>query len=73
MSGIVYRALDMVNGKSYIGQTWNTLDVRKQQHENVKRKKSHPFYDSIKKHGVSSLIWSVLKEIRKVSLYEQKV
>ena len=58
---IIYKAVNKLNGKIYIGQTQHTLDERKSQH--VKKAhggvKTH-FYDAIRKYGDDAFEWSVV-------------
>lgn len=62
---IVYRSTNMNNGKSYIGQTKNSLFHRKRQHEYTAkhhRYKRHPFYDAINHYGSDAFEWCILCE-----------
>lgn len=61
--GIVYKAINLSNGKCYIGQTVKTLYRRKIEHKsNVKRNKNYYFYNGIKKYGWNNFEWSVVCE-----------
>jgi len=53
---IIYKALNKVNGKIYIGQTIRSLDFRIEEHL---RKKSH-FSNALKKYGLQSFEFSVI-------------
>ncbi len=55
--GIIYRAFNTLNGKSYIGQTINSLAVRRKQHEARKRSL---LAKAIKKYSKSSFEWSIV-------------
>jgi group I intron endonuclease len=59
-SWLVYRAVNSVNGKFYIGHTRN-LERRKSAHHNDARSGSRfPFHAAIRKHGWESFEFSVL-------------
>lgn len=60
---VIYKALNIINGKAYIGQTKKTLEKRKQKHRyDMKRLKNVYFYRALRKHGWSNFEWSVLEE-----------
>jgi group I intron endonuclease len=56
---IIYKAQNKITQKVYIGKTIKTLNERKKSHLNKSKMgvKSH-FYDSIRKYGEESFIWS---------------
>ena len=58
---IIYKALNKINSKCYIGQTVNSLDKRIRNHIYCayKRLKS-PLHSAIKKYGIQSFEWSVI-------------
>jgi group I intron endonuclease len=61
--GIVYRAINITNGKSYIGQTIFPLDKRKSEHEYMSTyytKTKIAFYYAIRKYGVDNFKWEVI-------------
>lgn len=63
MRYIIYKALNTINGKSYIGLTTRTLHQRKYQHEWISaRKPQSHFHKALIKHGFDSWQWSVLEE-----------
>ncbi len=62
--GIIYLAINLVNGKFYVGQTINSLEVRKKKHKsqafsNSKKPKFY-FQKAILKHGFEQFEWYVL-------------
>lgn len=60
---LIYRAINTINGKSYIGLTTLTLSQRKHQHWLNSRKKSHatyPIYLAIAKYGWDAFEWQEL-------------
>jgi group I intron endonuclease len=61
--GIIYKATNIVNQKVYIGQTVQTLDKRKSQHERMS--KNNPkfyFHGAILKYGADNFIWEKVFE-----------
>ena len=59
--GIVYKATNKVNGKSYIGQTVQSLSQRKASHKcNAKNGIQCYFYNAIRKYGFDLFDWEVL-------------
>ena len=63
--GIIYCAHCIVNDKKYIGQTINTLNIRKNKHKNasMRSKKRNKFYSAIKKYGINNFIWGIIEEV----------
>lgn len=57
MNGLIYHAFDTSNGKSYVGQTASTLEVRKKEHLGSKARL--PFANALRKRS-DSFEWSVL-------------
>lgn len=62
---ILYMATNLVNGKRYIGQTWQTLANRKSKHisDSLSGREKCYFNLAIVKHGKQNFIW---KEIDRV-------
>lgn len=62
--GLVYRALNRINNKSYIGQTIGTIEKRKEEHHTLARNPLHknhgPFHKALRKYGFESFEWEVL-------------
>lgn len=59
MYGIIYKAINIIDGKRYIGQTIKTLEQRKKAHLSA-AKKDNPelfFHKAIKKYGENTFIW----------------
>ena len=58
---IVYKAVNKINGKIYVGQTCKTLDERKSVHFKKARGgvRTH-FYDAIRKYGEDAFEFSVI-------------
>lgn len=60
--GIIYKATNKVNGKSYIGQTVKPLKSRITEHRSAARyyRDGCHFHNSIRKYGIESFVWEVL-------------
>lgn len=59
--GIVYCALNIVNGKRYIGQTTRDLDKRKKEHISLSKNGSKfAFHLAINKYGEDVFEWSII-------------
>ena len=60
---IIYKVINIINNKIYIGQTIHSLNIRKSQHE-----RSHEygyktaFSNAIKKYGKENFIWEIIYE-----------
>lgn len=63
----VYRILNNINGKSYIGQSWN-IEQRWYRHKSNKNPTSKHLYASIKKYGNQNFKFEVLKELHESCL-----
>lgn len=60
---IIYKAVNIINGKSYIGQTVQLLNKRKSKHFYDSKKISNLiFHNAIRKHGWNNFTWAVLCE-----------
>jgi len=57
----IYKATNIITGKSYIGYSSNWLS-RKRQHKHIANtnKKNYLFYNSLNKHGFESFVWDIL-------------
>ena len=63
MNGIIYKATNSINGKSYIGLTTGTLNNRKKRHEYDARHTPNTrnvFHRALNKHGKEIFKWSVI-------------
>jgi group I intron endonuclease len=59
---LIYRAINTVNGKSYIGKTEKTLERRRDLHVTASKQKSQfAFHKAIAKYGVDAFEWHVLE------------
>lgn len=64
---IVYKAINNVNGKLYIGYTTKTLEERIKMHLNKSKNKNnkHYFYlfkEAIRKYGIENFTWDILAD-----------
>lgn len=62
---LIYKVTNLVNQKVYIGQTINTLDVRKAQHQRDCNRINYVdnyFHNALRKYGFESFTWEVLEE-----------
>ena len=58
-SGVIYKAVNKINGKVYVGQTVNPVSVRIRQHFN---RPDHPFGVALRKYGLCGFDIRVLEE-----------
>ena len=59
---LIYRAVNTVNGKSYIGKTEKTLEVRRDLHiATAKQQSQFAFHRAIVKYGIDAFEWHVLE------------
>lgn len=60
---IVYRAVNKVNGHTYIGFTSKAINVRRNQHHaDARRGLKTPLHCAIRKHGEDAFEWEILCE-----------
>ena len=59
---IIYRALNKINNKSYIGYSTQDLKKRMREHLNASKLYDIKFYRAINKYGFDSFEWSILEE-----------
>ena len=57
--GIIY-LVTFPNGKHYIGQTFHTLEVRKNEHRRSQNRYNYPFYKALKKYGIENTSWEII-------------
>lgn len=60
-SGIVYKILNPINGKIYIGQTIQRLKERKKDHRGLQDRLKHlVLYRALRKYGFDSFEWEII-------------
>jgi group I intron endonuclease len=70
---IIYKATNIVNNKSYIGQSINSLKVRKASHKCAALKDSNSyFHKAIRKYGWDLFIWEILYECNSIEELDSK-
>jgi group I intron endonuclease len=58
---VIYRAINKINGKSYVGKTEKDLETRQQWHyASVRQKSQFAFHRALAKYGAESFDWEVL-------------
>lgn len=74
MTGIIYRAICVVNKKVYIGQTINKLKFRIYDHiysaDYCQNQRTHKFYNAIRKHKKENFTWEIVETIEKNDVEE---
>lgn len=62
MKGIIYKATNKINGKSYIGQAFNFIQRRVlHKHLSLKKNSSFYFHRAIRKYGWDNFEWKILE------------
>ena len=67
--GVIYKATNLINGKSYIGQTKRDLDTRKKEH----LKHGYALHNALVKYGMDNFEWSILEECDDSMLNDREV
>lgn len=62
MKGIIYKATNIKNGRSYIGQTIQELGTRKKAHFSEARRSKFYFHKALLKYGKKNFKWTVLEK-----------
>lgn len=70
-TGIIYKHTNKINGKSYIGQTVQTMEQRLKQH--LKNKKNHNFINAINKYGIDEFHSEIIEEVDENKLDEKEI
>ena len=68
---IIYKAINQVNGKIYIGQTVSTLKDRVSQHIYDSKRKNYHFVNALQKHGADNFFWIVINECYDIDTLNQ--
>lgn len=77
-TGIIYKATNLINGKSYIGQTIRSLNTRRGDHlrlsHNPKQVQyNHLFHRAIRKYGIDNFRWEQLERCAVTDLNDREV
>ena len=68
----IYKIVNCVTNKIYIGQSSNIYNRFKEHEYNITRNTSHPLYNSFRKYGIGNFEFIVLEEIDNVLLLDQR-
>ena len=62
--GLIYKATNLINGKSYIGQTRQSLTKRQNSHFHNAFTKNQPFvfYQALRKYGKENFTWTIIED-----------
>jgi hypothetical protein len=60
--GTIYRCLNTVTNRSYIGQTRGDIEKRKSGHVNTTAKTRTKFGNALRKYGQDNWVWSILEQ-----------
>ena len=65
---IIYKAINKINSKCYIGKSIKTLAQRKAAHvyESKHKRNDFVFHKAIKKYGIENFEWEVVKKCKSV-------
>lgn len=69
---IIYKAINSINGKVYIGQTINTIKKRIKGHRNASKKSKSYFHNAIKKYGLDNFTWEVLEQCDSLEMLNER-
>lgn len=76
--GIIYKATNVVNNKSYIGQTIDILEKRIHSHKKSSFRKNHSqynylFHRAIRKYGIESFLWEIIEVCNTPELNDKEI
>ncbi|MCK9429306.1 MAG: GIY-YIG nuclease family protein [Candidatus Omnitrophica bacterium] len=73
--GIIYKVVNLINDKIYIGLTSQKFSERKSSHiyKAFKKKDNHIFHNSLRKYGLDVFEWSIIWEGDKELLSEMEI
>lgn len=65
---VIYKAINKINDKSYIGQTIRGIEIRKSEHLNdtFNKKSQSYFHKAIRKYGKENFEWEILCECKDI-------
>ena len=62
-TGYIYQVRNKINGKSYIGLTTKTLNIRRKTHEKDSLTSPQHFHKAIRLYGWSNFEWNILEKV----------
>ena len=60
MYGLIYRIINKINGKLYVGQTVKTIEKRWDGHKRSSKTKDFPIYYAMRKYGIENFYIELL-------------
>jgi len=70
---IIYRAINKINGKMYIGQTIQSLRKRKSGHRyEAKNGMKRLFCEAVRKYGIKGFNWEILEECKTKDILDKR-
>ena len=63
MTGIIYSATNLNNGKTYVGKSINSLETRKKNHLKCLKNPKTYFYKALRKYGSENFFWEIIEII----------
>ena len=68
MYGVIYKAVNVTNGKTYVGQTTYLLDVRTAYHIShaLNSQDNMYFHKAIRKYGKENFVWEIIAECNSI-------
>lgn len=63
MEAVIYCITNKINGKKYIGQSWNFYNRKKAHISKAKHGEKSHLYDAIRKYGKESFVWEIVEWI----------
>jgi len=61
-TGVIYKAANKINNKTYIGQTIQKLESRINQHYNKAIKRTNKFANALRKYSKNNWMWKIIHD-----------
>lgn len=69
----IYKIINTINGKTYVGQTTNSLEKRKSSHlQSVNTNSKYPIHCAIRKYGIENFIFESIEYCTESKLNEKE-